>query len=206
MKVGIIRCMQTEDFCPGTTDFRMVRERKGGFEDVTEAIEIIGFIGCGGCPGKKALLRARELVKRGGGHHRLCLLHPKGNSHRLPLPFCRQDESLDTAGFGGKRQDYRLHPLSPVKRASRDSCPQGLFFIWAAGDRTHGQGPLPPGVPWLCPPARGGRQGSRMGAALGPPRDRRPSSCINVRLYSIQEGSEGLSRNRRTLSISALWM
>ena len=25
MKVGIIRCMQTEDFCPGTTDFRMIR-------------------------------------------------------------------------------------------------------------------------------------------------------------------------------------
>ena len=29
MKVGIIRCMQTEDFCPGTTDFRMIREKKG---------------------------------------------------------------------------------------------------------------------------------------------------------------------------------
>ena len=25
MKVGIIRCMQTEDFCPGTTDFKAVR-------------------------------------------------------------------------------------------------------------------------------------------------------------------------------------
>lgn len=23
MKVGIIRCMQTEDFCPGTTDFKL---------------------------------------------------------------------------------------------------------------------------------------------------------------------------------------
>lgn len=28
MKVGIIRCMQTEDFCPGTTDFRMIREKR----------------------------------------------------------------------------------------------------------------------------------------------------------------------------------
>ena len=58
MKVGIIRCMQTEDFCPGTTDFRMIREKKGAFEGVEEDIEIIGFINCGGCPGKKAVLRA----------------------------------------------------------------------------------------------------------------------------------------------------
>ena len=67
MKVGIIRCMQTEDFCPGTTDFRMIREKKGAFEGVEEDIEIIGFINCGGCPGKKAVLRARELVNRRGG-------------------------------------------------------------------------------------------------------------------------------------------
>lgn len=30
MKIGIIICMQTEDYCPGTTDFRMVREKRGG--------------------------------------------------------------------------------------------------------------------------------------------------------------------------------
>ena len=40
MKVGIIRCMQTEDFCPGTTDFRMIREKKGAFEGVEEDIEL----------------------------------------------------------------------------------------------------------------------------------------------------------------------
>ena len=32
MKIGIIRCMQTEDFCPGTADFKMIRDHKGGFE------------------------------------------------------------------------------------------------------------------------------------------------------------------------------
>ena len=64
MKVGIIRCMQTEDYCPGTTDFKMVREHKGAFES-QEDIEIIGFINCGGCPGKKSLLRARKLIERG---------------------------------------------------------------------------------------------------------------------------------------------
>ena len=65
MKVGIIRCMQTEDFCPGTTDFKMIRERKGVFEGITEDIDIVGFCNCGGCPAKKSVLRARELVRRG---------------------------------------------------------------------------------------------------------------------------------------------
>ena len=38
MRVGIIRCMQTEDYCPGTTDFRMIREKKGAFENIEEDI------------------------------------------------------------------------------------------------------------------------------------------------------------------------
>ena len=63
MKVGIIRCMQTEDYCPGTADFKAVREKTGTFSGIGEEIEVIGFINCGGCPGKKAILRARELVK-----------------------------------------------------------------------------------------------------------------------------------------------
>lgn len=31
MKLGIIRCMQTEDYCPGSRDFRTIRERIGVF-------------------------------------------------------------------------------------------------------------------------------------------------------------------------------
>lgn len=50
MKLGIIRCMQTEDYCPGTADFKAVREKTGAFAAVTEEIEIIGFCSCGGCP------------------------------------------------------------------------------------------------------------------------------------------------------------
>ncbi len=57
MKVGIIRCMQTEDYCPGTTDFKVIREKSGAFADIQEDIEIVGFINCGGCPAKKAVLR-----------------------------------------------------------------------------------------------------------------------------------------------------
>ena len=69
MKVGIIRCMQTEDYCPGTADFKMIAEKKGAFEGVTEPIEIVGFINCGGCPGKKAVLHLRIIFVP------VCLFH-----------------------------------------------------------------------------------------------------------------------------------
>ena len=62
MKVGIIRCMQTEDYCPGTTDFKMVQEHKGAFES-QEDIEIVGFTNCGGCPGKKRCSGQESLSK-----------------------------------------------------------------------------------------------------------------------------------------------
>jgi predicted metal-binding protein len=65
MRVGLIRCMQTEDMCPATTDFKVIREKKCAFEGIEEEIEIIGFVTCGGCPGKKAISRAQEMVKRG---------------------------------------------------------------------------------------------------------------------------------------------
>mgnify|MGYP000851316834 CR=1 FL=1 len=57
--------MQTEGLCPGTTDFKVIREKKYAFEGVEGEIEIVGFITCGGCPGKKAVARAAEMVKRG---------------------------------------------------------------------------------------------------------------------------------------------
>lgn len=52
MRLGIIRCQQTEDFCPGNGCFKAVKKRKGVFEGSNEEIEIIGFTTCGGCPGK----------------------------------------------------------------------------------------------------------------------------------------------------------
>lgn len=110
MKVGIIRCMQTEDFCPGTTDFRMIREKKGAFEGVEEDIEIIGFINCGGCPGKKAVLRARELVNR-GADYRFCFLYPKRDADRLCLSFRQKDEGCYPERFRRWHPADRLYAL-----------------------------------------------------------------------------------------------
>ncbi len=79
MKVGLIRCLQTEDMCPGTTDFKIIKEKKCNFEDVEGEIEIIGMVTCGGCPGKKAIPRAIEMVKRGADTIVLCSCMTGGN-------------------------------------------------------------------------------------------------------------------------------
>ena len=100
MKVGIIRCMQTEDFCPGTTDFRMIREKKGAFEGVEEDIEIIGFINCGGCPGKKAVLRARELVNRGADSIAFASCIQKGTPIGYACPFAKRLKDVIQNDFG----------------------------------------------------------------------------------------------------------
>ena len=102
MNIGIIRCMQTEDYCPGTTDFKMVREKKGAFEGVDEAIQIIGFVSCGGCPGKKVVLRAKELVKRGADTIVFASCIQKGAPIGYPCPFAKKMkacivEALDEA-------------------------------------------------------------------------------------------------------------
>ncbi len=86
--------MQTEDYCPGTTDFRVIRERKGAFEGVTEEIEIVGFANCGGCPGKKSVLRARELVKRGADTIAFASCIQKGTPLGYPCPFGQKIKTL----------------------------------------------------------------------------------------------------------------
>ncbi len=94
MKLGIIRCAQTEDFCPGTGDFKAIRERKGIFADVTEDIEIVGLINCGGCPGKKSVLRARELAKRGADTIAFASCIQKGTPIGYPCPFANKMKTI----------------------------------------------------------------------------------------------------------------
>lgn len=90
MKLGIIRCMQTEDYCPGTTDFKAVRAKAGAFSEVQEDIEVVGFVSCGGCPGKKAVLRARELVRRGADTIAFASCIQKGTPIGFPCPMWAQ--------------------------------------------------------------------------------------------------------------------
>lgn len=102
MKVGVIRCMQTEDFCPGTGDFRAIQNRTGMFQDVKEEIEIIGFINCGGCPAKKAVLRARELVRRGADTIAFASCIQKGTPIGYPCPFAAKMKQVIENDLGNR--------------------------------------------------------------------------------------------------------
>jgi len=43
MKLGIIRCAQTEDFCPGTADFKTIQAKAGAFAGGNRANRIDWF-------------------------------------------------------------------------------------------------------------------------------------------------------------------
>ena len=102
MKLGIIRCMQTEDYCPGTRDFKTIREKLGAFEGVEEDIELVGFCNCGGCPGKKAVMRARLLVERGADTIAFASCIQKGTPIGYPCPFAKKMKELIEKDLGGK--------------------------------------------------------------------------------------------------------
>lgn len=101
-KIGIIRCMQTEDICPGTTDFSFAAQGKGAFEELGPC-EVIGFVSCGGCPGKRAVARARMLVDRGAEAGCPGLLHLQGQPHQLPLPAPRDHDRRHPQKTGRRR-------------------------------------------------------------------------------------------------------
>lgn len=102
MKVGIIRCMQTEDYCPGITDFKAIKNKTGAFEGVDEDIEIVGFVNCGGCPAKKALLRARLLVEKGADTIVFASCITKGTPIGYPCPFAKKMKAIIENDLGDR--------------------------------------------------------------------------------------------------------
>lgn len=100
MKLGIIRCMQTEDFCPGTADFKAIKNHTGVFAETDEEIELVGFCNCGGCPGKKAVLRARELVRRGADTIAFASCIRNGKPIDYPCPFAKKMEQAVRKDLG----------------------------------------------------------------------------------------------------------
>jgi predicted metal-binding protein len=82
--------MQTEDMCPATTDFKVMKEKKLAFANVEEDIEVIGVNTCGGCPGKKAVTRATEMVKRGADTIVLASCITRGNPIGFVCPNAEQ--------------------------------------------------------------------------------------------------------------------
>lgn len=90
MKLGIIRCKQTRDVCSGSGDFQAIREKSGAFESVEDTIELVGFNDCGGCPGKKAVFRAREMVSKGADTIVFSSCISKGTPIGYACPFAHK--------------------------------------------------------------------------------------------------------------------
>lgn len=91
-KAGIIRCRQTEDMCPGTTDFKVAREGTLAFAEVGP-VEIVGYVSCGGCPGKRAVSRAQMLLERGAEVIAFASCISRGNPIGIPCPHFEQMKS-----------------------------------------------------------------------------------------------------------------
>lgn len=108
MKVGLIRCMQTEDMCPATTCLKVMKEKKLAFEGVEGGIEVTGVNTCGGCPGKKAVTRAAEMVKRGADTIALASCITKGNPIGFACPHAKviKDAIVKKLGDSVKIIDY----------------------------------------------------------------------------------------------------
>ena len=100
-KVGIIRCQQTEDICPGTTDFKVAQAGNLGFEK-TGPVEIVGYISCGGCPGKRAISRARIMVERGAEAIAFASCISKGNPIGYPCPHYANMRDAIIKAVGGE--------------------------------------------------------------------------------------------------------
>lgn len=114
MKVGVIRCMQTRDYCASGRDFRTILGHKDAFAGVDEDIEITGLVDCGGCPGKKAVLRARLLVAQGADTIAFASCIAKGTPLGYPCPFAKRMRDLVARDVGDNIRiiDY-THEAAP---------------------------------------------------------------------------------------------
>ena len=85
-------------------DFKIIREKKCAFEGIEEDIEIIGMVSCGGCPGKKVITRARDMVKRGADTIVLASCITRGNPIGIPCPHAAIIEGSINKELGEKVQ------------------------------------------------------------------------------------------------------
>jgi predicted metal-binding protein len=107
------------DNCPGSRDFRTIRERKGAFMGEDD-IQLVGFINCGGCPGKKAVLRARSLVEQGADTIAFASCISKGTPIGYSCPFAKRMRELvqKEVGDGVHILDY-THDAGPEPETSQ---------------------------------------------------------------------------------------
>ena len=116
MKIGLIRCMQTENVCPATKYFQAMRERKGAFTDCEEEIVCVGVNTCGGCPGKNAAQRAKHMVQQGAEAIVIASCIMLGTPHDFPCPFRRKLAETIRAAVGEGIRVFDFSHDAPKKR------------------------------------------------------------------------------------------
>lgn len=94
--------MQTEDYCPGTSDFIAIKNKSGAFAQLDGELELVGFTNCGGCPGKRVLLKAKLLVERGAEAIAFSSCIKKGSPTGYPCPHREIMLSIVKDRFGDK--------------------------------------------------------------------------------------------------------
>jgi predicted metal-binding protein len=101
MKIGIIRCQENSERCPGPHCFQAIREKSGEFKRY-DSVELIGFDTCGGCgrnEANKIVTRALRLKQLGAEviHLGVCMIYAcpfreiyeKGIIEKVGLPVVR---------------------------------------------------------------------------------------------------------------------
>ena len=115
MKLGLIRCLQTEEMCPASRCLDVMRRKKDAFAGVAEDIELVGVTTCGGCPGKKAGLRAALLVRRGAQAIALASCITRGAPIDYACPFAAKLAQVVRAAVGGDVPIFD-YTHAPVKK------------------------------------------------------------------------------------------
>ena len=100
MNVGLIRCKQTEDMCPGSTCFTVFDFKMFEFDKVDGDVKVLGVNNCGGCPGKKTVPRAVEMIKRGVDTIVFASCISKGTPIGFPCPHFEQMKEAIIAKVG----------------------------------------------------------------------------------------------------------
>ncbi|MGR6835208.1 CGGC domain-containing protein [Syntrophomonas erecta] len=64
-KIAVVRCETVSEVCPGVACFKAFNKRHRYFSEYDENTEVIGFVTCGGCPGRRVSRLADSLKKHG---------------------------------------------------------------------------------------------------------------------------------------------
>ena len=115
MKLGLIRCLQTEEMCPASRCLDVMRRKKDAFAGIGEDIVLVGVTTCGGCPGKRAGQRAAMMLRRGAQAIALASCITKGTPIDYACPFADSLVRVVRAAVG---EDVPVfdHTHEPVKK------------------------------------------------------------------------------------------